>query len=158
MDEFSNLDMKGKLKQYNALIASPQPRSSRALSSAGLIAHASKTSKAKNKGQTNNIFCLTEQPKVLIFVKLASQSVFTPVNISGVRGITGLMKRFESKFGGAIRHEVVAAVYQRNVKGLTFHLTDDMLELMAANQVFDVEVKTNEDGERVEVTLIEVEQ
>ena len=103
------------------------------------------------------VYYVSDKPKFLIFVKLTSQNVFTPCQIMS-RTVSGLLKKLEAKFPDSIRPQFVDHVYQRSAKNLTFHLTDDMMELMTPNQVFDVEVKQNEANDNIELTLIEVEQ
>jgi hypothetical protein len=100
---------------------------------------------------------LLQQPKFLIFVKLQAQQVFTPLNLT-TRTVRGLLKRLEAKFPGEIKASSVSNVYQRNRKGLVFHMDDDMMELISTHEVFEVISKESEAEEnKVEITLVEVE-
>ena len=98
------------------------------------------------------------QPKFLIFVKLETQKVFTPMHLT-TKTVRGLLRKLESKFPGEVKSSRVSCVYQRTRKNLTFYLDDDMMEFLTPNEVFNVEVSPveNSSEEKIELTLAEVD-
>ena len=98
------------------------------------------------------------QQKFLIFVKLESQKVFTPMHLTS-KTVRGLLRKLETKFPGEVKSTRVSCVYQRTRKNLTFYLDDDMMEFLTPNEVFNVEVRPAEDSaeEKIELTLAEVD-
>lgn len=98
------------------------------------------------------------QPKFLIFVKLETQKVFTPMHLT-TKTVRGLLRKLEAKFPGEVKSSRVSCVYQRTRKNLTFYLDDDMMEFLTPNEVFNVEVSPVENcsEEKIELTLAEVD-
>ena len=98
------------------------------------------------------------QQKFLIFVKLESQKVFTPMHLT-TKTVRGLLRKLEAKFPGDVKSSRVSCVYQRTRKNLTFYLDDDMMELLTPNEVFNIEVRPveNTSEEKIELTLAEVD-
>ena len=51
------------------------------------------------------------QPKFLIFVKLETQKVFTPMHLT-TKTVRGLLRKLETKFPGEVKSSRVSCVYQ----------------------------------------------
>jgi hypothetical protein len=97
--------------------------------------------------------------KCTIFARMDGSEAYLSISLKK-KSVSNLLSSLEAKCPNFSTFDVVK-LYQKNKKGMIFHLDDDMMEYIENKQIFNIELRERMDEERKEgkfdMTLEEVE-